>query len=125
MDKQTFIGKLNEAQDLMKNEKYKEAVILLEKLREIEKKNEDFEYSLSHKLYQLISNSNSLYNQEIILEHIKKISIKQNSLSIHELHLSLKEKDFNIDESVLGKEIELLILRDLLPCKKEGDKIIF
>ena len=125
MDKQTFIGKLNEAQDLMKNEKYKEAVILLEKLREIEKKNEDFEYSLSHKLYQLISNSNSLYNQEIILEHIKKMSIKQNSLSIHELHLSLKEKDFNVDESVLGKEIELLILRDLLPCKKEGDKIIF
>ena len=60
MDKQTFIGKLNEAQDLMKNEKYKEAVILLEKLREIEKKNEDFEYSLSHRLYQLISNSNSL-----------------------------------------------------------------
>ncbi len=125
MDKQTFIGKLNDAQDLMKNEKYKEAVILLEKLREIEKKNEDFEYSLSHRLYQLISNSNSLYNQEIILEHIKKMSIKQNSLSIHELHLSLKEKDFNIDESVLGKEIELLILRDLLPCKKEGDKIIF
>lgn len=125
MDKQIFIGKLNEAQDLMKNEKYKEAIILLEKLSEIEKKNEDFEYSLSHKLYQLISNSNSLYNQEIILEHIKKISIKQNSLSIHELHLSLKENDFKIDESVLGKEIELLILRDLLPCKKEGDKIIF
>ncbi len=125
MDKQTFIGKLNEAQDLMKNEKYKEAVILLEKLREIEKKNEDFEYSLSHKLYQLISNSNSLYNQEIILEHIKKMSIKQNSIKIHELHLSLKENDFNIEESVLGKEIELLLLRDLLPCKKEGDKIIF
>ncbi|GAG77769.1 unnamed protein product [marine sediment metagenome] len=109
----------------MKNEKYKEAVILLEKLREIEKKNEDFEYSLSHKLYQLISNSNSLYNQEIILEHIKKMSNKQNFLTIHELHLSLKEKDFTIEESVLGKEIELLILRDLLPCKKEGDKIIF
>lgn len=125
MDKQTFIGKLNEAQDLMKNEKYKEAVILLEKLREIEKKNEDFEYSLSHRLYQLISNSNSLYNQEIILEHIKKMSIKQNSIKIHELHLSLKENDFKIEESVLGKEIELLILRDLLPCKKEGDKIIF
>ena len=125
MDKQTFIGKLNEAQDLMKNEKYKEAVILLEKLREIEKKNEDFEYSLSHKLYQLISNSNSLYNQEIILEHIKKMSIKQSSIPIHELHLSLKENNFKIEESVLGKEIELLILRDLLPCKKEGDKIIF
>lgn len=125
MDKQTFIGKLNEAQDLMKNEKYKEAIILLEKLREIEKKNEDFEYSLSHKLYQLISNSNSLYNQEIILEHIKKMSIKQSSINIHELHLSLKENDINIEESVLGKEIELLILRDLLPCKKEGDKIIF
>ena len=125
MDKQTFIGKLNEAQELMKNERYKEAIILLENLRQIEKKNEDFEYSLSHKLYQLISNSNSLYNQEIILEHIKKMSIKQNSLSIHELHKSINESDFNIEESVLGKEIELLILRDLLPCKKEGDKIIF
>ena len=125
MDKQTFIGKLNEAQELMRNEKYKEAIILLENLREIEKENEDFEYSLSHKLYQLISNSNSLYNQEIIYEHIKKLSIKQNSITIHELHFSLKEKDFKIEESVLGKEIELLILRGILPGKKEGDKIIF
>lgn len=125
MDKQTFIGKLNEAQELMKNERYKEAIILLENLRQIEKKNEDFEYSLSHRLYQLISNSNSLYNQEIILEHIKKISIKQKSITIHELQKSLNENDFKIEESVLGKEIELLILRDLLPCKKEGDKIIF
>ena len=125
MDKQTFVGKLNEAQDLMKNEKYKEAIILLEKLSEIEKKNEDFEYSLSHKLYQLISNSNSLYNQEIILEHIKKISIKQKSITIHELQNSLNENDFKIEESVLGREIELLILRDLLLCKKEGDIIIF
>ena len=33
MDKQTFIGKLNEAQELMNNERYKEAIILLEKLR--------------------------------------------------------------------------------------------
>jgi len=125
MDKQTFIGKLNEAQELMKNERYKEAIILLENLRQIEKKNEDFEYSLSHRLYQLISNSNSLYNQEIILEHITKISIKQKSITIHELQKSLNENDFKIEESVLGKEIELLILRDLLPCKKEGDKIIF
>ena len=125
MDKQTFVGKLNEAQELMNNEKYEEAIILLEKLREIEKKNEDFEYSLSHKLYQLISNSNSLYNQEIILEHIKKISIKQKSITIHELQKSLNENDFKIEESVLGREIELLILRDLLLCKKEGDIIIF
>ena len=125
MDKQTFIGKLNEAQELMNNERYKEAIILLEKLSEIEKKNEDFEYSLSHKLYQLISNSNSLYNQEIILEHIKKISIKQKSITIHELQKSLNENDFKIEESVLGREIELLILRDLLLCKKEGDIIIF
>ena len=125
MDKQIFIRKLNEAQDLMKNEKYKEAILLLENLREIEKENEDFEYSLSHKLYQLISNSNSLYNQEIILEHIKKISIKQNSIAIHEIRGSLEENNFKIEESVLGKEIELLILRGLLTCKKEGDKIIF
>ena len=125
MDKQTFIGKLNEAQELMKNEKYKAAIILLENLREFEKENKDFDYSLTHKFYQLISNSNSLYNQEIILEHIKKISIKQKSITIHELQKSLNENDFKIEESVLGREIELLILRDLLLCKKEGDIIIF
>lgn len=125
MDKQDFIKKLDDAQELMKNEKYKEAIILLESVREIEKENGDFDYSLTHRLYQLISNSNSLYNQEIILEQIKKISMKENSITIHELHKSLKKNDFKIEESVLGKELELLILRGLLPCKKEGDKIIF
>lgn len=125
MDKQDFIKKLDDAQELMKNEKYKEAIILLESVRKIEKENGDFDYSLTHRLYQLISNSNSLYNQEIILEQIKKISIKENSITIHELHKSLKKNDFKIEESVLGKELELLILRGLLPCKKEGDKIIF
>ena len=38
---------------------------------------------------------------------------------------SMNENDFKIEESVLGREIELLILRDLLLCKKEGDIIIF
>lgn len=125
MDKQTFVRKLNEAQELMRNEKYEEAIILLEKLREIEKVNEDFEYSLSHKLYQLISNSNSLYNQEIILKHIKKISSKQNLITIAELHKSLEDHNFTIEESVLGKELELLILRGLLLGKKDGDIITF
>ncbi len=38
MNTQDFVKKLNDAQDLMSKEKYKEAIIILEKLKEIEKK---------------------------------------------------------------------------------------
>jgi hypothetical protein len=37
----------------------------------IEKEGE-FDYSLTHRLYQLLSNSYSLYNQQIILKVLKK-----------------------------------------------------
>ena len=125
MDTQDFIRQLNEAQELMKNEKYKEAIILLEKLKMIEKRG-DFDYSLTHKLYQLDSNSHSLYNQQIILKHISIISEKQKSISFHDLNKILKEKEvINIEEAILIREIELLILRGLLSCKIEGNKIKF
>jgi len=125
MDKQGFIKKLNDAQELMKNEQYEEAVIILDKLREIEKKEEDFDYSLTHKLYQLDSNCHSLLNQQIILEHINTLSKNLKLISFHDLSEYLKNNGFKIDASVLGKEVELLKLRGLVPCKIEGGNIIF
>ena len=55
MDANDFIKDLNDAQELMRNEKYKEALLLLGKLKEADKAG-DFDYNLTHKLYQLISN---------------------------------------------------------------------
>ena len=35
------------------------------------------------------------------------------------------EKDFFLDISILKKEIELLILRGVLKCRIENDRLIF
>ena len=124
MKKQEFIDKLNQVQDLMKKEKYKDALLLLDKLKTVEK-SMDFDYNLTHKLYQLDSNTQSLNNQQIILNNIQKMSKKQSSISFNELYQIIKEKDnLILPIDILRREIELLILRNLLECKIEGDKII-
>ena len=120
-----FIRKIQEVQLLMKDEKYQEALIILDKLKEIEKAG-NFDYSLTHKLYQLISNSHSLYNQQILLKVIQKESSQQESISFTELKEILKEREnIDIDEPILRREVEILILRSLLGCKIEGDELVF
>jgi len=124
MDTQDFVEKLSEASDLMAGEKYKEAIILLEKLKKIDEKGE-FDYNLTHKLYQLLSNSHSLYNQKIILTYLRDISKQQKSITFSELNKVLKEnKELDIEDAILRREVEILILRNLLNCKLEGNKIV-
>ena len=125
MNNSEFIKKIQEVQLLMKDEKYQEALIILDKLKEIEKSG-NLDYSLTHKLYQLISNSHSLYNQQILLKVIQKESSQQKSISFTELKEILKENENkDINEPILRREVELLILRSLLRCKIEGDELVF
>ena len=127
MNPKEFMNQLNEAQILMDLEKYKEAMIILDKLKEFEKKSDyNFNYGLIHTLYQLDSNCRSSYNQEIILNHIKEISHEQKSISFQELNQIIKEnEELDIGEDILRREVELLILRNLLLCKIEGNQLIF
>ncbi|MBA7524320.1 hypothetical protein ES705_16457 [subsurface metagenome] len=125
MNNSEFIKKIQEVQLLMKDEKYQEALIILDKLKEIEKAG-NLDYSLTHKLYQLISNSHSLYNQQILLKVIQKESSQQESISFTELKEILTEcENIDIDEPILRREVEILILRSLLSCKIEGDELVF
>ena len=125
MDDQKFIKQLNEVQDLMQQEKYQEAIILVEKLREFEKKN-NYDYNLTHRLYQLDSNAHSLYNQQVILHIINDLSSRYDSISFQELNRVLKEKkELNLSSDILQREIEILILRSLISCKIDGEKLIF
>ena len=125
MDDQKFIKQLNEVQDLMQQEKYQEAVILIEKLKEFEKKN-NYDYNLTHRLYQLDSNAHSLYNQQVILHIINSLSNRYDSISFQELNRVLKEKkELNLSNDILQREIEILILRSLISCKIDGEKLIF
>jgi hypothetical protein len=125
MNNSEFIKKIQEVQLLMKDEKYQEALIILDKLKEIERAG-NFDYSLTHKLYQLISNSHSLYNQQMILKVIQKESSQQESISFSELMKILKNREnIGIDEPILRREVEILILRSLLHCRIEGDELVF
>lgn len=125
MNNKEFIKQLNDVQELMLQEKYKEAIILLESLKEIEKQG-DFDYNLTHRLYQLDSNSHSLYNQQVILKVILTISQKTDSITFAELNNLIKnQENLNIDVSILRREIEILVLRSLLSCKIEENKISF
>jgi len=125
MDAEEFIKQLNYVQELMQKEDYKEAVILIEKLKKLEK-SVNFDYNLTHRLYQLDSNTRSLYNQQIILKVIKNLSIENDCISFEELNQILKEKDkLDLSVDLLKREIEILILRNLLPCRIDKEKIIF
>lgn len=126
MDSQEFYTRLIKAQNLMTNEKYKEALILLDELKQIEK-NGDFDYELVHRLYQLSSNAISFYNQQIILEKLAYLVATKNrsAIDIQELVECLREEEgLDLDFNILKRELELLILRDLASFRMEGNKLI-
>ena len=125
MEAKKFIDELNKVQDLMSQEKYSEAIALLENLKEIEKQG-NFNYNLTHKLYQLDSNARSLNNQQKILNLISRIFQQQSLITFTELQKRLKEiENIALDETILRREIEILILRELISCNIEGNKLIF
>lgn len=125
MDSKEFIEILGKAQDLMAEEKYVDALNILYKLKEIEKKGE-FDYSLTHKLYQLISNSESLLNQTRILKVLDDTSKEKGSITFDKLSKILeKEQNITLKPGILRREIELLILRNKIPYKIENDSLIF
>ena len=127
MNPKEFLKVLDKTRELMVLEKYTEAKAILENLKEIEKDSEsDYNYNLVHQLYQLDSNCKSAHHQQIILEIIKGTLIKKNSISFEDLNKKLKLKEnLDISEEILRREVEILILRNLLLCKIEKNKLIF
>ncbi|TXT58019.1 MAG: hypothetical protein BAJALOKI2v1_470012 [Promethearchaeota archaeon] len=124
MDEEIFENKLVKADNLVKNEKYEEAMELLNDLKKIEDE-EDFNYNLTHKLYQLISNTESLHNQQIIIDIIRKNIDDNQMIELTTLYELLKaDNSIQIERSILKREIELLILRGVLKGNLKEDKII-
>ena len=115
-----FADRLNEVQELMAKENYKEALLLLENLKELDKTS-DFDYNLTHKLYQLDSNTRSLYNQQIILERINSIDKEIDMISVAEFNEKLKLQDhLFLEEPILRRELEILILMGIISIEFKG-----
>ena len=124
MNFQDFIKQLDYIQELMQKENYEEAISLIGELKEIEAES-DFNYNLTHRLYQLDSNARSLFNQQKILNIINKISLSRDSISFQELNNVLQEEiELNLSIDILKREIEILVLRNQLSCKIEKDNIV-
>ena len=124
MKSQEFIQRLSNAQELMLKEDYTSALVILEELKVIEKQG-DFDYNLTHKLYQLESNCKSLLNQQTILEYIFSLSKDKKIIPIFELKNILKEKlDLELDDSIIKREIEILILRGVLSASINDNDLI-
>ena len=125
MDSQHFLNRLSDAQDLMSKEDYEEAIVILEELKKIEQKG-DFDYALTHKLYQLLSNAHSLYNQHALVDVLSELSKGVDSISFSELQQELKvRKGMDLEVSILKREVELLILRDLIQFGIDEDRVKF
>ena len=126
MNPKEFIEKLSDVRDLMTQEKYFDAIQILDKLKKTEKNSGyDYNYDVIHQLYQLDSNCRSVYNQQIILSHLKNISDKKKSIFFEDLNQELKDKyNLNLNDQILRREVELLILRNKLYCKIDKDTII-
>ena len=125
MKNEDFVKKLSKAQDYMAAEEYKKALSVLYHLRDIEQKG-NFDYSLTHKLYQLISNSESLYKQKAVISIIEDLKKEQDKVSLDTLKEIIGERDdIDLNEGILGREIEILILRGVLPAKIQGNELVF
>ena len=123
MEPNQFVEKLKKAQELMKKENYKDAKNLIDQLKVIERDG-DFDYSLTHQLYQLDSNVSSLLNQTTLLKYLNNVKKTQESITFEEL-LKLTKNDLNLDLGILQREIELLILRGVITYKIDGNRLIF
>ena len=100
---------------------------LLEKLKKDEANSEsDFNYNLIHELYQLNSNCKSALHQQLILERLLTISNNEKRISFTALNDDIKKNlDLNISEEILRREVELLILRNLISYRIEETTIVF
>lgn len=124
MKTKDFVKNLAKAEDLIKEEKYKKSLNLLSELKEIELQG-DFDNSLTHKLYQLISNAESLLNQKKITEGLSEISEKHQKMDFESLcDYFRKHRDLDLKPEIIRREIELLILREKIPYTIEGKSLI-
>lgn len=127
MNPEVFAKKLADVRELMVQDKYGEALVIIENLKKIEKTSSyDYNYNLIHQLYQLDSNCKSAHNQQIILKLLKKVSQNNKSITLNKLSIMLRtEEDLILSEDILRRELELLILRNQIQCRIDKYSIKF
>jgi hypothetical protein len=123
-DKKTkFAVKLEEAKGLIKEKKLEEALLLLERMKGY---NDDiFDDSMVHEFYMLHSNVQSTVRGKLIYEKLLPISESKEKISYQEAFGILGEALIGLNEEIIRRELEILILKGIAPWSSNDEYIIF
>jgi len=123
-DKKTkFAIELEEAKGLIKEKKFEEALLLLERMKSY---NDDvFDDSMVHEFYMLHSNIQSTVRGKIIYEKLLPISESRDKVSYKEAYTLLEEALIGLNEEIIRRELEIFILKGIAPWSSNDEYIIF
>ena len=123
-DKKTkFAVELEEAKELIKEKKFEEALLLLERMKGY---NDDiFDDSMVHEFYMLHSNVQSTVRGKIIYDKLLPISESKEKILFQEAYEILGEALIGLNEEIIKRELEILILKGIAPWSSNEEYIIF
>ncbi len=118
-----FKEELSIAEKLIQEEKFEQALNLLEKMKNYD--DEFFDDALAHNFFMLYSNTQSIVRGKNIYQNLLSLSKIKEKASYKEIFEYLKDKNINLDIDTIKREIELLILKGIVSWKSNNNIIFF
>lgn len=118
-----FKEELSIAEKLIQEEKFEQALNLLEKMKNYD--DDVFDDALAHNFFMLYSNTQSIVRGKNIYQNLLSLSKIKEKASYKEIFEYLKNKNINLDIDTIKREIELLILKGIVSWKSNNNIIFF
>ncbi len=118
-----FKEELSIAEKLIQEEKFEQALNLLEKMKNYD--DDVFDDALAHNFFMLYSNTQSIVRGKNIYKNLLSLSKIKEKASYKEIFEYLKDKNINLDIDTIKREIELLILKGIVSWKSNNNIIFF
>jgi len=118
-----FKEELSIAEKLIQEEKFEQALNLLEKMKNYD--DDVFDDALAHNFFMLYSNTQSIVRGKNIYKNLLSLSKIKEKASYKEIFEYLKDKNINLDIDTIKREIELLILKGTVSWKSNNNIIFF
>lgn len=118
-----FKEELSIAEKLIQEEKFEQALNLLEKMKNYD--DDVFDDALAHNFFMLYFNTQSIVRGKNIYQNLLSLSKIKEKASYKEIFEYLKDKNINLDIDTIKREIELLILKGIVSWKSNNNIIFF
>ncbi len=118
-----FKEELSIAEKLIQEEKFEQALNLLEKMKNYD--DDVFDDALAHNFFMLYSNTQSIVRGKNIYQNLLSLSKIKEKASYKEIFEYLKDKNINLDIDTIKREIELLILKGIVSWKSNNNIMFF